>query len=366
MGAQTTRLGVRTWGCTALSVSPGEGGVIRTHCSPGRRATQGRSSSLPDDGKGLPPVVRADATTEPATPPCAVNAMCVTPFDARDRLDEDALALIVDRLSVAGVGIYLGSYGTGEGHLLRPDEIARLYAVGVEAASHRVPVYAAALGFTSTDVVIESALAAAESGVDAVQIHPPRPGPIGITPRPAELERFYADVFGAVATPVHLSNQVVMAGYRLPVSLMADLIASHPQITAVNTSDPDIASVAELIGALRGRVNVYVGIIAQLGTALALGGAGALCFEADVAPALCVEVVHAHRAGDPDRLGDAFARLLRLNEVLSRYQNPRSVKAAMGILGLPAGQLRRPYLALDADEVGAIADVVGALDLPKP
>jgi len=77
----------------------------------------------------------------------AVNAMCVTPFDAHDRLDEAALMVIVDWLAAAGVGIYLGSYGTGEGHLLRPAEIVRLYEIGVEAAAGRVPVYGAALGF---------------------------------------------------------------------------------------------------------------------------------------------------------------------------------------------------------------------------
>ena len=55
----------------------------------------------------------------------AVNAMCVTPFDERGRLDEDALARIVDGLASEEVGIYLGSYGTGEGHLLRPREVRR-------------------------------------------------------------------------------------------------------------------------------------------------------------------------------------------------------------------------------------------------
>jgi 4-hydroxy-tetrahydrodipicolinate synthase len=299
------------------------------------------------------------------TGPCAVNAMCVTPFDAHDRLDEDALAVVVDALAVAGAGVYLGSYGTGEGHLLRPAEIERLYSVGVAAAAGRVPVYAAALGFTATDQVIEAALSAVEAGVDAVQIHPPRPGPTAIVPRPAELERYYADVLGAVATPVHLSNQVVMVGYRLPVRLLADLVASHPQITAVNTSDPDLACVAELIGAVRGSTGVYVGIIAQLATALALGGAGILCFEADVAPGLCHDAVDACRGGDIDRLGVAFDRLLRLNGILTRFQNPRSVKAAMRLLGLPAGELRRPYLELEADEVDAIAAVLGELGLSK-
>jgi 4-hydroxy-tetrahydrodipicolinate synthase len=238
--------------------------------------------------------------------------------------------------------------------------------VGVEAAAGRVPVYAAALGFTSTAQVIEAALSAAEAGVDAVQIHPPRPGPLAIVPRPAELERFYADVLGAVSTPVHLTNQVVMVGYRLPVSLVAALVASHPQITAVNISDPDLECVTDLIEALRHSIDVFVGIVAQLGAALAAGAAGTLCFEADVAPRLCRAVIDAFRRGDGERFDLDFGRLLALNGVLSRFQNPRSVKAAMRLLGFPAGELRRPYLELDPDEVDAIAAVVFELGLSKP
>jgi 4-hydroxy-tetrahydrodipicolinate synthase len=296
----------------------------------------------------------------------AVNAMCVTPFDAHDHLDEQALTVIVDHLARSGVGIYLGSYGTGEGHLLRPDEILRLYEIGVEAAAGRVPVYAAALGFTGTDEVIAAAQAAVAAGVDAVQIHPPRPGPSAITVRPRELERFYVDVLGAVTSPVHLTNQVVMVGYQLPVPLLVDLVATYPQVTAVNTSDPDLIAVGQLIGAVGSQTDVYVGIVAQLLTALALGAKGTLCFEADVAPELCVDVIDARRAGDFDQLALAFDRLLRLNEILSRFQNPRSVKAAMRLLGLPAGALRRPYLELDPDEVAAIGAVLDELGLPKP
>jgi 4-hydroxy-tetrahydrodipicolinate synthase len=296
----------------------------------------------------------------------AVNAMCVTPFDAHDHLDEEALAEIVDRLARTGVGIYLGSYGTGEGHLLRPDEILGLYEIGVEAAGGRVPVYAAALGFTSTDDVIATAQAAVAAGVDAVQIHPPRPGPSAITVRPGELERFYADVLGAVTSPVHLTNQVVMVGYQLPVPLVVELVATYPQITAVNTSDPDLISVGELIRAVGSQTDVYVGIIAQLLNALALGAKGTLCFEADVAPELCLDVIDAQRAGDFDQVALAFDRLLQLNAILSRFQNPRSVKAAMRLLGLPAGTLRRPYLELDPDEVAAIGAVLDELGLPKP
>jgi 4-hydroxy-tetrahydrodipicolinate synthase len=289
--------------------------------------------------------------------------MSVTPFTADGRLDERALAQLVDRYATAGVGVYLGSYGTGEGHLLREREITRIYEIGVEAAAGRTPVYAAAIGFTDTDRVIEQALEAQRIGVDAVQIHPPRPGPIAIRPRPDELACFYEDVLGAVRGPVHLTNQVVMSGYALPLELLDHLVDTYDNVEALNTSDPDAGASATVVRRFAGRVRVYVGVISQLVTTLALGGAGALCYEADVAPELCLDVVRRFEAGDVDGLRREFTRLLELNGVLSRYQNPRSVKAAMHHLGLPAGELRRPYLTLPPADVAAIADTLDALGI---
>ena len=301
------------------------------------------------------------ATSAGGSPP--IHAMAVTPFHPDGGIDEAALRTCVTRLAAAGVGVYLGSYGTGEGHLLHDDEVARLYAVGVEAAAGRAPVFAAAIGFTDTDRVIEQAGAALAAGVDAVQIHPPRPGPIAIRPRPNELERFYDDVLREVTGPVHLTNQVVMSGYALPLDLLEHLVTTYDQIEALNTSDQNSGASATVVQRLSPHVPVYVGVISQLVTALALGGAGALCFEADIAPALCLEVVRRFRAGDVEGLQHAFTRLLQLNAVLSQYQNPRSVKAAMHHLGLPAGALRRPYLDLEPAEIAAIGATLDELDI---
>jgi 4-hydroxy-tetrahydrodipicolinate synthase len=292
-----------------------------------------------------------------------IHAMAATPFHPDGGIDEAALGTCVAHLAAAGVGIYLGSYGTGEGHLLHDDEIARLYAVGVDAAAGRAPVFAAAIGFTDTDRVIEQAHAALAAGVDAVQIHPPRPGPIAIRPRPNELARFYDDVLHEVTGPVHLTNQVVMSGYALPLDLLEHLVTTYDQVVALNTSDQSSSASAIVVQRLSPHVPVYVGVVSQLVTALALGGAGALCFEADVAPALCLEVVRRFRAGDVEGLRREFTRLLRLNAVLSQYQNPRSVKAAMRHLGLPAGAVRRPYLDLEPAEIAAIAAILDELDL---
>ncbi len=45
-----------------------------------------------------------------------------------------------------------------------------------------------------------------------------------------------------------------------------------------------------------------------------------------------------------------MGRLLALNALLSRYGNPRSIKAALAHLGLPAGSLRRPFLPLSHED----------------
>jgi dihydrodipicolinate synthase/N-acetylneuraminate lyase len=293
----------------------------------------------------------------------AIGAMCVTPFGADGHIDETALYTLVDRIAASDTTVYLGSYGSGEGHLLHDDEIRLLYSVGVEAAAGRVPVVASALGFSETSRVIEQALEAASLGVDAVQIHPPRPGPTAIVPRRNELEQYYADVFAEVHGPVQLTNQVVMVGYRLPLDLVEALLVSQPNITQLNTSDQDGNAHAALLLRLGHRVPVFTGVISQLVTTLALGGAGSLNFESVVSPPVCHEVVEAFRAGDVSGLRARFSRLLRLNAVLSRFQNPRSLKAALHLIGLPGGELRKPYLALADEEIAEIRSALVDLGL---
>ena len=227
-----------------------------------------------------------------------------------------------------------------------------------------MPVYAAAVGFTDTDRVIEQALEAERVGVDAVQIHPPRPGPVAIRPRPDELERFYADVLSAVRGPVHLTNQVVMSGYALPVELMIHLVTTYDNVCALNTSDPNAGARARRSSSssLRMSTSTWASSLSCSPPWRSVARARS-CFEADVAPALCNDVVRCFRAGDVDGLQTAFTRLIRLNAVLSKFQNPRSVKAAMRQLGLPAGELRRPYLDLSSSEVDEIARTLRDLGL---
>lgn len=278
-------------------------------------------------------------------------AMSTTPFDARGALDEAALRAHVARLAGAGIGVFLGSYGTGEGKLLQRDELRRLYSIGVEASGGRVPVFAAALGLSSTAEVIERAREARACGVDAVQIHPPLGGPPSIAPREGEIDAYYADVLGALDFPLVLTNEVLMVGYSLAPERMCALAAKHANVVGINWTDSDPASLVRLRQGLERAdlaTPVRTGLTAQLPLALLVGCEGLVSFEANVVPELCAEVARAFAAGDLARFGARFRELVAWNVALGRAMTPRSVKAVLAKRGEPGAMLRPPYQSLDA------------------
>ena len=54
---------------------------------------------------------------------------------------------------------------------------------------------------------------------------------------------------------------------------------------------------------------------------------------------------------------------MTLHRGLMRYRNPRSVKAALAGVGLPAGTMRRPYLPMESAELAYIEQLLRGLGL---
>ncbi|MCB0995360.1 MAG: dihydrodipicolinate synthase family protein [Acidimicrobiales bacterium] len=278
-----------------------------------------------------------------------VLTMSVTPFDSNGALDEAALRDHLLFLAQSGVGVYLCSQGSGEGHLLTPAERRRVWEIGVETLGGTVPVRAAGVGLSGTHEARELAHAAAAIGVDEIQVLPPVIG--AAAPRRSELVNYYDTVLDGLDADIALSHNPFLAGHSLPLALIDELADRHPRLVACNWSDPNAVSVMRAVEGLRDRVAVRSGIVTLLPHLDALGADGVLCYEPNVAP----EIVTGWR--------DDLARLLRLHEALARPGNPRSLKAAMAMLGRPAGPCRSPYLPLPTDEVDRLRADLAALGL---
>lgn len=278
-----------------------------------------------------------------------VLTMSVTPFTPGGALDEVALAEHLRFLADAGVGVYLCSQGSGEGHLLDPAERRRVWEIGVETLGGQVAVRAAGVGLSGTREARALALDAVAVGVDEVQVLPPVVG--AAPPRRAELVEYYDTVFDGLDVDIAVSHNPFLAGHALAPSLVAELALRHPRLVACNWSDPDPVSVLRAIEGLGDRLAVRSGIVTLLPLLEAVGADGVLCYEPNVAP----EVVTSWR--------DDLGRLVRLHEALSRPGNLRSLKAAMAVLGRPCGPCRSPYLPLPEPELDRLAADLGSIGL---
>src|SRR5438270_13517493 len=86
--------------------------------------------------------LRSTAMIEFSHPPKPLMfSMIVTPMDVHGNLDEAGIRAHCRRMIDAGVGVYIGSGGSGEGHSMDLDELGRLYEIGVDECKGKVPVY---------------------------------------------------------------------------------------------------------------------------------------------------------------------------------------------------------------------------------
>jgi 4-hydroxy-tetrahydrodipicolinate synthase len=99
-------------------------------------------------------------------------------------------------------------------------------------------------------------------------------------------------------------------------------------------------------------------------TALALGVEGFLTSEANLAPRLCVSVVDLFEKGDLPGTFDAFAKVVRLFDLLYGNGGIRATKAVLNRYGLAGGYPRKPQLPVDDDVVTSIVSAVDALGIP--
>jgi 4-hydroxy-tetrahydrodipicolinate synthase len=289
------------------------------------------------------------------TPP--IHAMVITPFSEDGQIDDAGFRAVVRFAAAGGNAIWVASQGSGEGLVLSAEERRKLYRLAVSEVGKQVPVLAAGIGLGGTEAAIDDAHGALEAGVAAVQILPPRPGPVAIGLREDELRSYYEDVLAAVDGPVFLANNQPLAGMSLSIPMIEDLVAHHRKIVGVNYTTFDFRSFAELASRLRGKVEIRSGVVGQMTGVRSLGGSGILCFEPNVD-------THAALTAWKGREGDeSFRRLMDLNLALTRAGNPRSLKAALELQNRGKAVLRRPLLPPLPHEWETLRRELSALNL---
>lgn len=289
-----------------------------------------------------------------------------TPFALDGSFDEKGCRAMMERFAQADIGVYLGTAGSGESHTMTRDELARLYAIGVEVCKGRVPVYANPPEQHTARETLEHSRIAAEAGAEIVNVYGPA-GKHGFKPTDAELLDFFETVLGKFDHPVALNPNPII-GYLPKPQIVAEICRRYPQVVAINFAgegDGYFVALRDLVGE---RIALYVGLSGSANL-LALGATGLISVEAMIAPKTTRAYLDHYLAGRTAEMAKVHAQCIRLGQYTRKWgpSNARWLKMAMRVLKLPGGTgtVRPPYLMPPEPELQAFAKDLVALGIPE-
>lgn len=285
----------------------------------------------------------------------------ITPFDSDGRLDEPAVRKHLQRLGAAGIGVYVGGGGSGEGYTLSRDETRRLVEIAVDELKGKTQVRAMGVEPRTAEEMIAFLEMAKAAGVDAAQVYSLDVGH-GHAPTPAELETYFSDVLTAVDMPLVLSTHQSV-GYVIPPEVIISLYRRFPQLIALNCSHQDPTYLRTLVDGLAETTDIFVGGPHNALTALAFGAHGFLSSEGNLAPRLCMSVIEAFKNNDLPALMENWGKVMRLFVGLYGNGGIRVTKAVLNQLGMAGGYPRKPRLPVTDERLTRAMAVVDSLGL---
>jgi 4-hydroxy-tetrahydrodipicolinate synthase len=279
----------------------------------------------------------------------AILTAMVTPFDADLRVDEDGVVELARHLADHGSDGLVVCGTTGEASTLTDEEHLRVVELVVEAVRDRDTTVIAGTGSNDTRHAIELTERAGALGVDAV---------LSVTPyynkpnRRGLLAHFRA-IADASACDVLLYNIPSRCVIDMPNDMLAEL-AEHDRIVGVKQANPD--NLALIDG-----LDIYAGNDDMLCDVLELGGAGGIL----VASQLVGEDMR-RMVDEPGERRAIDESLKPIYDALAVTANPIPVKAAMNLIGLPAGGLRLPLVEADQSEIAVVRTALEQHGLLRP
>jgi 4-hydroxy-tetrahydrodipicolinate synthase len=281
----------------------------------------------------------------------------LTPFTAAAEVDEKALARQIDYIVASSRPTMIVAAGveTQEYTYLSFEQRRHLIQATVELVGGRVPVMVG-ISHPSFKTSIELAHLAERLGAAAVQLLAPL-RPFAGTPTERDLIAYFEAIGKETKLPLTLYiNPGPGADLSIPATIA---LAKLPQVQLIKESSRDLSRVGRLIVEIdhAGHARYFTTMQMLLAT-IELGGSGATM--PPPAAQIARHIIDAFLAKDYAR-----AAQLQLQFALfpSRWMHrglAPAMKAAMKIIGVPAGEPYPPYVGLDPDEMTALEKVLNA------
>ena len=293
----------------------------------------------------------------------AALAFPITPFAADGSVDLEAVRANAAWLAESGVGAIVTPSGTGELFALTPDECAEITRATIEV-SGAMPVIAG-VGF-GPRVAADLAARAEANGAAGIMVMPP----YYAQPDPAGFIAYYRAVAEAASLGI-VPYARDAAAFTPP--LLERLAREVPSVVALKDGRGDVRLFQQLrehvVGHLGADRLLWLAGVGDdlVGPYFAVGAEGFTSSLACFWPEASVELYRLASGGDFAGLSEFHRRVVAPIYALRQRRRGYEVavmKAAMELLGHPAGPVRAPLVDLAAEEREELRQVLEGLGVP--
>ena len=278
----------------------------------------------------------------------------VTPFSPKGDLMLDAYAQVLRYyLDVVRVDTMLIAGDNGEGYALTDDELRQATMTAVKTAAGRIPLYVHVTR-TRNRRCIERAEIAATAGAAGICLSQPY---IHDASTDKIVQRFEA-VAKAVPLPMMVYNLPLISHFNITPEVLRSICDVAP-VDVVKDAPPDMEHITTMLAAMGDRFPILYGQKLTMVPALLLASGGFVGTGPELFGPRCRDFLEIHDMTADARL-DLHYRYGLVNDALlhSIGTPPAGLKAALNIIGLPAGVPRDHVSALTPAEEGRLRDAM--------
>lgn len=268
----------------------------------------------------------------------------VTPFDANNQLNEQALERLVECFIEAGVGGIVACGTTGEYYALSAQERRRVLEIVAKTGRGRTTLIAGVNSMSPAEA-ISRIREAEELGYEALMLSPT---PYSL-PGQNEVVAYFKEVAAATELPIVMYNFPARIGIQIELESVYEL-AKVKNIVGIKESSGNFSRVVAMVNANLPDFQVVCGCDDQAADFLFWGVRSWISGGANVFPAEQVQMLKAAEQGDWDTVRRMMAAMLPA--IAAMESGNYNQKAKLGCVrhGIDVGSVRLPLLPVDAQE----------------
>ena len=286
----------------------------------------------------------------------------LTPFNQDGSLDIEGFGTLINFQAENGTSALLIMGSTGEVSLLSKEERQKVIRETLKFKTRKIQLWYGCTGPTTRDT-IEMVQFAGREGADGAIVTVPS---YVVIPVKAAIG-YFKDVADTSPIPIGIYNNPTRVGTDLGPEAIIEL-AEHPRVTIVKEAMARPGQIAQVLASVKD-LSVMCCDSPNLGlvpSVMSLGGHGTANMSGNLAPREMAIISKPWESyEDVLNFQQAYLRLLPLIRFNYSRINPVPVKSLAGALGLPAGDLRKPYMGLTSEEVKQGISIVRGLGLDE-